>query len=151
MVLAQALTAQSTTAKHTVGQVFRDPSTGGEYTYVLASEAITQYMACSYDSLFAALKLTKTNADKLYGVGIAMSDIASASYGWLLTGGNVLTKVSTINAPVAEVALYTSATAGALDDCSTSQTKIPGIFCSPAGVCATAENTAVFITRRLGV
>jgi hypothetical protein len=151
MMKAQALDTASTTAKHTVGQRYLDSSTGAEYVYVKASEAITKYMACSFDSVYAALKLTKTEADKLYGVGIAMATIASASYGWLLVAGGAVSYVSTINAPLAEVALYTSATAGALDDCSTSQTKIPGIFCSTAGSCSTAENTAVFITRRMGV
>jgi hypothetical protein len=151
MIIAQALTEQSTTAKHTKGTIYRQPSTGAVYVYVLASEAITQYQGCSFNSVYAALKITKTEADKLYGFGIAQSDIASASYGWLLITGPVTNYCSTINAPLKEVALYTSATAGALDDCSTSQTKIPGIFCSADGVCATAENTAVFITRVMGV
>ena len=151
MVLAQGLDTASTTLRHTLGTLYRDTGTGAEYVYVLASETITKYMACSIDSTYAALKLTKTEADKLYGVGIAMSTIASASYGWLLISGPMTSYVSTINAPAKEVALYTCATAGALDDCSTSQTKIPGIFCSADGVCATAENTAVLLTRKLGV
>jgi hypothetical protein len=151
MIIQQALDEQSTTLKHTLGTVYKHPATGAEYVYVLAGEAITQYMGCSYDSVYGALKVTKANADKLYPVGIAMSDIASASYGWLLISGPVTSYVSTINAPVKEVALYTCATAGALDDCSTSQTKIPGIFLSADGSCATAENTACFITRKMGV
>lgn len=149
--ISQKLTAQSTIAKHTLGTFYNNATNGGEYIYVLAGEAITKYQACSYNSAFSALKLTKTNADKLYGLGIAMSNIASGSYGWLLIGGSLSSYVSTINAPAKEVAIYTSATAGAVDDCATSQTKISGLFCSADGVCATAENTAVFLTRRMGV
>ena len=150
MFKGQAIDAASTIAKHDVGTVLRE-STGAEYVYVLASETITKYMACSYDSAYAALKITKTEADKLYPTGIAMATIASASYGWLLKAGTKTSYVSTINAPLKEVALYTCATAGALDDCATSQTKIPGIFCTSNGSCATAENTACFVTRAMGV
>jgi hypothetical protein len=150
MVLNQGLSTQSTSAKHTVGSVYRDPGTGAEYVYVAASEAITQYQACSYDSAYAALKLTKTESDKLYGIGIAMSDIASASYGWLLISGPKTSYVSSLASCAKEAALYTSATAGSLDDDATSTTKILGIALT-ANNGTTTANVACFLTGRLRV
>jgi hypothetical protein len=150
MIIAQALDEESTSAKHTAGQVFRDPSTGAEYVYVSASEAITQYQACSYDSSGAALKLTKTEADKLYGIGIAMGDIASGSYGWMLIGGPKTSYVSGLASCAKEVSLYTSGTAGSLDDDSSGTTAIKGILLTAANGTSTA-NCACFLTRRLSI
>lgn len=92
--------------------------------FVHAAGAITQYAWVSIDESFEAAMLTKALADKREGIGVAQVAFADNDYGWVLVrgSGTGLFKASCVQ----DVALYTSATAGYLDDDATAQTKVLG-------------------------
>jgi hypothetical protein len=59
-------------------------------------------------------------------VGVAgVNGISSGSWGWVQTRGNMTVQV--LSTASASSFLYTTATAGALDDTATSQVKISGV------------------------
>lgn len=99
---------------------------GGEYIYVHASAAITQFDAVGISEAFEAAPLTKAMADDGWIIGFAQVAFADNDFGWVATKGADIGCNLLINC-AADVALYTSATAGKLDDTSTSQTKIDGV------------------------
>jgi hypothetical protein len=103
---------------------------GKEYMFVQAAEAITQYMYVSIDEAFLASKITKTLADTRTLFGACQTALTSAYYGWVQIRGahTGLVKASC----AADVKLYTSATAGYLDDDATSQTAILGAVLTTA-------------------
>lgn len=99
---------------------------GAEYMFVTASSAITanQCVAVSETDATAA-PVTKALADGGSIIGVAPVAIASGSSGWVLVNGAA--SITLKNACLPSVPLYTSATAGALDDTSASQTRVYGI------------------------
>ena len=118
---------------------------GQQYVYVKAAEAITQYMFVAIDEDFNASKVTKALADAGYEIGVAQTAFASADYGFVATKGSNLTG-RVLGSCVADVALYTSGTAGVLDDSSTSQTKIDGVVLVATNTTATAANLEILAT-----
>jgi hypothetical protein len=137
-VLGVNLTDTPTTnaTGHTLGQCVT-ATDGSSWTYVQASGAITQYDAVGIDENFQAAALTKAIADDGHGIGFAQVAFADNDYGWVARqGSNISARVATSCA--ADVALYTSATAGVLDDTSTSQTKIDGVVAVTAVTAAAA-------------
>lgn len=122
-----------------LGDVIAD-ATGNRYVYVQASGAVAQYDAVHIGSTYVAQALTKALGDTGAPVGIAVATLSSASYGWAQVGG-----VGTVNALQtcsSSTALYTSGTAGKLDDTTTSQVKVAGVVLlannSTTGTVATA-------------
>lgn len=90
-------------------------SDGTEYMYVLAGSAITQYYCVGIDENFSAAHLSNTTGAGAHKVGFPQVAIASGEYGWVATrGSNINVKVRASCA--ADVALYTTASAGRLDD-----------------------------------
>lgn len=118
---------------------------GQEYVYVQASGAIAQYAFVGIDENFQAASLTKTIADDGWMIGVAQVAFTDDDYGWIAVRGANLTG-AVLGSCTADVALYTSATAGYLDDSSTSQTKIDGIVAVSAVGTATAASTEVLMT-----
>jgi hypothetical protein len=115
-------------------------SDGTEWVYVQASGAITQYDAVGIDENYQAAALTKAIADDGHQIGFAQVAFTDNDYGWVATrGSNISVRVAASCA--ADVALYTTATAGVLDDTSTSQTNIDGVVAVAA--VATAGETEV--------
>ena len=100
---------------------------GGEAGYISASSAIAVNDAVGIDENFAGAPITKAMADDGWNVGVA-ADVAigSGEYGWARTRGSNFS-VNVLASCAADAVLYTSATAGKLDDASSSQTKIDGI------------------------
>lgn len=98
---------------------------GKRFTYVLASTSITTGQVVAITTAGVAQAATSALASATPRIGVAQNDIASGSYGWAQTFGAC--SVSVLSTCSASVALYTSGTAGALDDTSTSQVKIAGI------------------------
>lgn len=118
---------------------------GQEYQMVLASGAIAQYDVVGINEDETAAALTKAMADDGYAIGFAQTAIADTNYGWVaLRGKNIQAKCLANCA--ADVPLYTSATAGSLDDDSSSQTKIDGVVAVTAvgGTAAATEVLATF-------
>ncbi len=107
-----------------LGDVYEDYA-GNRYVFVQASGAVAQYDAVHIGSTYVAQALTKALGDTGMPVGVAMGTLTSASYGWACIKG-----VATVNALQtcsSSTALYTSGTAGKLDDTTTSQVKVAGI------------------------
>lgn len=98
---------------------------GTEWVYVQASGAITQYDCVAIDESFQAAAMTKALADAGHQVGFAQVAFADNDYGWVaIRGADIGCRLKT--ACAADVALYTTASAGMLDDTSASQTLING-------------------------
>lgn len=117
---------------------------GGEYMYCHASGAVAQYDAVGIDEDFEAAPLTKAMADDGWFVGFAQVAIADNEFGWVATQGSNIQAKLLINC-AADAVLYTSATAGSLDDASSSQTKIDGVV-SVATITA-ATNAEIIATH----
>lgn len=98
---------------------------GNIYVYVLASSSPAQYDVLSISSAYVAQPITKALADTGVPVGVAMATMSSGSYGWACVKGTV--SVNVLQTCSSSTALYTSGTAGKLDDTTTSQVKIAGV------------------------
>lgn len=123
------LTAGTTTdgagAKFALGTVVNGTDRT-QWTYVQAGAAIGQYDWVAIDENFQAVKGTKALADAGHQVGFAQVAFADNDMGWVCTSGANIT-VNTLASCAADVQLYTSGTAGSLDDTSASQTLIRGV------------------------
>lgn len=125
----------------TLGQTV-DTEDGGRYMYVHASGAITQFDAVGIDENYEAAALTKAIADDGHMIGFAQVAFADNDYGWVcVNGSNINVRVAASCA--ADVSLYTTSTAGVLDDTSASQTKIQGITAVAANATTSATNTEI--------
>ena len=103
---------------------------GKEYMYVQASGAIAQYDVVAIDEDGQAAKITKALADDSHKVGAAQVAFADNEYGYVQIKGP--TTINVLASAAADAVLYTSATAGSLDDDGTSQTKIAGLVATAA-------------------
>ena len=124
---------------------------GQEYLCVKAGAAIGAYDFCICSNAgYSAQPITKTllDADLASHCGIPRVDIASGRFGWLQIFG--FTQCSVLASAAANVALYTSATAGALDDDSASQTQVYGIQLTTAAGTA-AEDAPCALRYPCGV
>jgi len=136
-----ATPADTTVPQHTVGQ--REFGTDGqEWMYIHTATAITQYDAVGIDENYEASALTKAMADDGWRIGFAQVAAADNDYMWVcLEGSNVNVRVA--GSCAADVSLYTTGTAGVLDDTSASQTKIQGITLVAANATTSATNSEV--------
>ena len=142
MVLNQALTDQSSTAKHTVGQRYYDPATGKEYIYVQDSgSANAQYKACSIKYDFTTTLLTTSLANLGYPIGVPQIAVTASYYYWCLIKGTGT--VHTASACASEAQLYTTGTAGRIDDARTGAlAPISGIVLTATAATAVASANA---------
>lgn len=119
---------------------------GQTYMYVLAAEAIGQYLTVGVDEDGNASKLTKTIADDGWTIGFAQAALASGEYGWVALRGRGEIYAKTLTDCAADVILYTSSTAGYLDDDSSSQTRIAGVVATSAATSATSTTVEIIAT-----
>lgn len=109
-----------------LGETARGPD-GTVYQYVQATAAtIAQYAAVAITEANRAAELTKSLADENHRVGFAQTAFTASYYGWVAISGLAL-RCKLAASCAANVVLYTTGTAGVLDDASTSQTKIIGV------------------------
>ena len=122
-------------------------SNNGVYMFVRAESDIAAYDAvimstfadsASVTPVMRAVPVTTTNAAALgYNmVGFAQNAIASSYYGWV--GINGLLKVNLLIACNPKVPLYTTGTAGKLDDTTVSAGYIQGIVANTSATSASA-------------
>lgn len=123
-----------------------ESSNGGEFMFVKASSAISQYDFVGINTSYNAAPLSVSTTAAAPVVAVAQVAIASGSCGWVClrgggVSGNVLLSCATSSA------LYATATAGYLDDSAYSslQPKIDGIVCT-ASRGTTNGNTAVLLS-----
>lgn len=112
------ISTTSTTAKFALGTTLQGTD-ASEWIYVLASEALTVYSALAVTRAYAASMLTNTNAvtDNFFATNQVA--FANADYGWVAK--RVAPCTLRVGASCAKnVALYSTATAGVLDDTATS-------------------------------
>ena len=118
---------------------------GTEWLFVQASGAITQYDWVGIDENNQAASLTKAMADDGFRVGVAQVAFVDNDGGWVATRGSNING-NVLASAAADVALYTSGTAGHLDDTSASQTKIDGVVLVAANATASATNVEAILT-----
>lgn len=138
-IIGVALSDVSTSPSFNVGTtVLLDD--GGQAVYVQAASAISQYNAVLIPNTFIATNATSARSAATKRVGFAQVSIASASYGWVQTGGKVRVMVNTSCNP--SVPLYTTATEGVLDDLTVSGALVAGVV-TETTASATSAMTAV--------
>lgn len=121
---------------------------GQEYLYVLAGSAITQYNVVGVDENYNAYPITTAIAGDGWTIGAAQVAFASGDYGWVCTKGSNVS-ITVLGACAADVALYTSATAGKLDDtATTSLVKIEGIVLVTAAATAASTRECIMTSPR---
>ena len=112
---------------------------GSEFLFVLASAAIAAGDVCQITTLTsAATGITTTNGLLGDRVGVAQVAIASGAYGWLQIAG-ACQNITVAPSCAPNVLLYTTATAGEIDDATTTGVKlINGIVITATNSTATA-------------
>ncbi len=101
---------------HVLGTMV-DANDGSKYMLVQAGATITQHDCVAVTALGTALAITTELATTGQTIGLAPVGAASADFFWARVGGRMTdAKVRTLAACAGSVALYTSATAGVLDD-----------------------------------
>ena len=145
-IVTQSLTVASAEQKHPLNtQVMADD--GALYQYIQASESLSQYQVVAIygDGTGRQMHTSIANAAGVLQarvVGFAQTSIASAYYGWVARSGQRLVfRVSDDCA--AGAALFTTATAGELDDATISGCHLPGVQLTTTASLATAMTGAV--------
>lgn len=111
---------------------------GSEYIYAVAGSAASAAQAVGINLAGSAVLLTKARADAGDIIAWATATLTLGQYAWFqMTGPTVQIKVK--NSCLPAVPLYTTATPGALDDTSASQTRVYGVRLHSTAT-ATASN-----------
>jgi hypothetical protein len=116
---------------------------GNMYKYVLSTDTIAQYDVLAVTSAGVASRLTTTNANDGVIIGVAQATLSSGFYGWMQILGP--TTVNCLSTCSSSVALFSTATAGSLDD-TTTTVKIAGIQIL-ADITAAAGANGLIVTR----
>lgn len=127
----QSLTSTETVAQHALGKVVKgiDPVYGeGEFIYLQGVASTVVGDAVVFSSAFAT---TRAVAASRGAVAVALSANVASQYGWYQISGLAVVKAATV---VANTACQLTATAGTLDDTTTSTNYIDGaVFKSADG------------------
>jgi len=132
---------QSSTALFKVGTMVTADD-GSEWIYVLAGSAITIYDTVHVNSAFSANPLTPALARSGGEIGFAQRAFTNARYGWVMKRGRPLIRVG--NLCQEAVPLYTTDTAGMLDDAtaSASQMQVIGVIATDSVSASESVSTA---------
>lgn len=145
------LTRTDTTALFPLGTVV-NLNDGGQAVYVKAStSALSTYAACLIQAGNIAIMLTTTNAGTAPGgrIGFAQTSIATSAYGWVQTGGAPLCNLATNCDDL--VPLFTTSTAGVLDDATVTAGYIYGVYGTTTISNATAVTLAAIPAAFVGL
>lgn len=119
---------------------------GSRWMFVQAGEAITQYYTVGIDENCQATKITTAHAAAGYGIGFAQVAFADNDFGWVCVHatGNISVRLAASCA--ADVQLYTTSTAGILDDTSAGVTLLRGVVAvvAASNTASTREAIAVY-------
>jgi hypothetical protein len=140
--------ASGTTPPFSTG-LMTDLSDGGQAIFVRATSTIAQYDACivintssAVGASIGAVPVTTTNALTSQRLAFAQVAITSGDYGWLYTRGNNL-RVNTLIACQPAVPLYTTSTAGSLDDTTVTAGYCLGVVLMSSATSASAPPAVV--------
>lgn len=139
------LTNVSTTAEFPVGTTVSG-NKNSVWEYVYAASGIAQYNAVCITGSGNAMPSTTTHAVTAKKVGFAQVAIASGSYGWVARAGFQLTVMLAASC-AAGAQLYTTATAGTLDDAVVTAAAIPGAVCTVAASGGGVTNTTIMAAQ----
>lgn len=117
---------------------------GNIFRFCQASGAVAVNDCVVITSAGIAQAITSTLGTAGGYVGVAQAALASAEYGWAQVLG--VTSLQVLSTCSAGVALYTSGTAGKLDDASASQVKVAGAQLV-ANATTSGVYTAILVTR----
>lgn len=138
-IVTPALTQTDTTARVPLGTIVHTDM-GGVAEYVYAISELSQYAFCIIFDGFTAQMVTSTlAADAGAGsrkIGCPQASIASAYYGWAMRQGVFVGRFSDDCAD--NVSLFTTATAGELDDATVSNCLVAGVYLNTTASLATA-------------
>lgn len=147
-IVTPDLTSTDTVARCPVGTHVMT-SDGGEAIYVQATSTINQYDACIIINTSSAtgasigcVPVTTTNALTSQRLAFAQTAIASSSYGWVYVSGNNI-RVNSAIACQPAVPLYTTATAGVLDDAVVTAGYCLGVVLKSSATSASAPPAVV--------
>lgn len=112
------LTDVSSARKYTLGTTLQ-ASDAGEYVYVCNVSAITTGMCVAIDSGFTAAAITTALARTRNNFAFVQSPFLASQNGWVAKNGDGI-KIRTAASTLPNVPLYTSDTAGVLDDATAS-------------------------------
>ncbi len=142
-IVTPSQTSNNSTALMTVGTVV-NTTDGGQAIYVQATSTIAQYDACivintssATGASIGAVPVTTTNALTSQRLGFAQTAITSSYYGWLALSGNYL-RVKALIACQPAVPLFTTATAGQLDDATVTAGYCLGVVLMSSATSASA-------------
>ena len=133
-----------TTAQFGLGDQYEDQS-GNVWVYVKSTAAITQYDAVTFDETFTTVVAPVSTSNKARGdkIGVAAVAFTSGDYGWLQVYGPCT--INVLGSCVANVELTITATAGSLDDATTT-----GLVVADNAF-LTATNSATAAAAKAGV
>lgn len=134
------LTETSTDKKFGIGTLV-NLTDGGQAVYVSAASTISTHMAVGIDAGNAAYPLTTTNSANSKRIGFAQTSIASGYCGWVQISGTSC-KVQVLANCSDNVPLYTTGTAGSLDDTVVSGCLVLGVTI-PTRATSVSNATAV--------
>jgi hypothetical protein len=100
------------------------------WLYITAGSAVAQYDVVAITEAYSGVPCTKALIDDGHIIGVSPEAISSGEYGWVQLTGVVTMNV--LASAAADVTLYSSATAGSLDDDSSAQTAVNGLFLTTA-------------------
>jgi hypothetical protein len=123
-LVTPALSKTDNVARCAVGTVVQTDE-GGQAIFVQAISEISTFAAVAIFGNSTVQMLTTTNSATTKKVGFAQVSIASGYYGWVQTSG--LPRVNLAANCDDNVPLYTTATAGVLDDATVSGGLILGL------------------------
>lgn len=124
------------TAQFALGTIVHGDN-GTEWIYVKASGAITQYDCVGINEDFDAYAMLRTLSQDSDRIGFAQSAFTTAYYGWVALRGSQI-KVRVKASCAADAQLWTTASAGVLDDATnTGAEKIDGLVIEDAASNAT--------------
>jgi len=118
---------------------------GKEYVFVQVNSAVSRYdiVGIPHDASFVAAGLSTTTAPSAQEVGVALGAMASGDYGWVQVKGNA--RVNVLGSCVKNIALWTTSTAGSLDDATASNYLVSGIQILSTNPTASATNMEGFL------
>ena len=134
---------EATTANKAFELNHEEPgSNGADYVYTRAGGAVAagDVVSILVDGTVAAI--TTTTASVGSAVGFAQTAIAAGSFGWVaLRGPNLQVNVLAACAP--EVMLFTTSTAGHLDDATVTLGLVAGVMTQAAATANATAHTAI--------
>lgn len=140
--------ASGTTPPMKVGTVVF-ATDGSEYMMVQATSTVAQYDACVIINTSSAtgasigvVPVTTTNALKSQRMAFAQTAITSGDYGWVALKGNNL-RINSLIACQPAVPLFTTATAGSLDDTTVTAGYCLGVVLMSSATSASAPPAVV--------